>query len=435
MATHAETRNMQQQPHIGSSVLNFQLQRFGLYSSVTLFTIFLATVFLMPFAYGGLTAFKNRQQIIDSARGSILPMTALSAAYTPVYEYNDELLTVYEVQPTEGITRRVSEWALVNTNEETGEQFFIDTRNEDPYTVVDNITEIRGNPTEIEIRSLSEDLPLYKVEIDGVERELAALDRKPEFTIFIDPDNPYEQIRWEGRYLTLGRVQEFDPQTNNFSDAWNQADFPLLFRNTFAIAILGLIGTLISSVCVGYAFARFPLPYKNVIFLILISTIILPNQVRLVPTYAFYSKIGWTGTWLPLIVPHFFANAYNVFLFRQYFLTLPREMDEAAMIDGAGPLTILIRIIVPQSWPVIVAVGLFHFVFAWNDYFEPLIYLLGRPDLVPISVGIQQFNFIYDQQPHLIQATSLLALIVPIFVFFFSQRFFMRGVVITGVEK
>jgi multiple sugar transport system permease protein len=167
----------------------------------------------------------------------------------------------------------------------------------------------------------------------------------------------------------------------------------------------------------------------------LIGTIILPGQVTLIPTYAFFARIGWTGTWLPLTVPHFFANAYNVFLLRQFFLTLPKELDEAAMIDGATPWQVLIKVIIPQAWPAIISVGLFHFIFAWNDYFGPLIYLLGHPELQPISVGVQEFNFAYGAQPQLVQATSLMAMVLPLVIFFFAQKIFMRGVVITGVEK
>src|SRR5690606_5759910 len=155
---------------------------------------------------------------------------------------------------------------------------------------------------------------------------------------------------------------EFAPRTGNFATAWRLADFPRLMFNTTFIAVVGMIGTLLSSICVAYAFARDSIPFKRVLFFILIATIILPRQVMLVPTFAFFDRIGWTGTWLPLIVPHFFANAYNVFLLRQYFLGLPRELDEAAMMDGAGPLRILTNIIVPQSWPAIIAVGLFHLV-------------------------------------------------------------------------
>jgi len=201
------------------------------------------------------------------------------------------------------------------------------------------------------------------------------------------------------------------------------------------IAIIGMTGTLLSSVSVAYAFARFPLPGKNILFIILIGTIILPGQVTLIPTYAFFASIGWTGTWLPLTVPHFFANAYNVFLLRQYFMTLPKELDEAAMIDGAGPFRILTSVILPLSWPVIISVALFHFVFAWNDYFGPLLYLLGKPELQPISVGVQIFNYQYGPRPELVQATSLMAMILPLVLFFLGQRFFMRGVILTGVDK
>jgi multiple sugar transport system permease protein len=148
-----------------------------------------------------------------------------------------------------------------------------------------------------------------------------------------------------------------------------------------------------------------------------------------------FLALGWVGTWLPLIVPHFFANAYNVFLLRQYFLTLPRELDEAAMIDGAGPLRILRSVIVPQAIPAIVAVSLFHFFWAWNEYFLPLIYLQSQPDLQPLAVGLARFNALYSQEPTLIQAAAILAMALPIAVFFVAQRAFMRGVVITGVDK
>jgi multiple sugar transport system permease protein len=141
------------------------------------------------------------------------------------------------------------------------------------------------------------------------------------------------------------------------------------------------------------------------------------------------------GTWLPLIVPHFFANAYNVFLMRQYFMTIPRELDEAAMIDGAGPLRTLISIILPQAWGIFIAVGIFHFVWAWNDFFGPYIYLATKPELQPISVGVQLFNSIYSQQPQLVQMTSLMGLLIPVTLFFLARRIMMREVVLSGVDK
>lgn len=271
---------------------------------------------------------------------------------------------------------------------------------------------------------------------DGSIREMALVRKGRNNSDLIDPDNPEAGIiTWEGSWRTLEPVYELAPKWSNFPEAWTLINFPKLFFNTMFIAVVGIIGTVISCISVAYAFARFPIPGKNVLFIILIGTIILPGQVTLVPTYAFFSRIGWTGTWLPLIVPHFFANAYNVFLLRQFFLTLPRELDEAAMIDGANPLQILLRVIIPQAWPAIIAVSLFHFVFAWNDYFGPLIYLLGKDDLQVISTGVQVFNYRYSARPELVQATSLMAMVLPLVLFFMAQRVFMRGVVITGVEK
>ncbi len=280
------------------------------------------------------------------------------------------------------------------------------------------------------------DYPIYNVPTDDGVKQWVLVKKGRQVSQFIDPANPDAgPIDWEGNWRGLDPAYNLVPHWENYPTAWEMINFPMLLRNTLVIAIAGMIGTVLSSTAVAYAFARFPLPGKNILFIILIGTIILPSQVTLIPTYAFFSAIGWTGTWLPLIVPHFFANAFNVFLLRQFFMTLPRELDEAAMIDGANPWQILIKVIIPQAWAGIVTVALFHFIFAWNDYFNPLIYLLGHRDLLPISVGLQAFNSRYGGRPELIQATSLMALIIPLVIFFFAQRIFMRGVVITGVEK
>ena len=185
----------------------------------------------------------------------------------------------------------------------------------------------------------------------------------------------------------------------------------------------------------GLRFFTLSFPGRDFLFIVLIATIFLPAAVTIIPTYTFFQKIGWLGTWLPLIVPAFFANAYDVFLLRQYFMTLPRELDEAAMIDGASPLRVLWSVILPQSYPALMAVTVFHIVFAWNDYFGPLIYLSTARDKWPISVALANFNGIYGQQPQLIQAGALMALIAPLILFMVAQRFFVQGIVVTGVEK
>jgi multiple sugar transport system permease protein len=279
--------------------------------------------------------------------------------------------------------------------------------------------------------------PLYSVPFpDGTTRQLMLIDPGRESSKFIDPnDATATPIEWQGRWRTLQQAWTFSPLIENFTTVWNQLDFPRLLRNTFGIALFSTIGAVVSSVLVAYGFARFRFPGKNLLFIILLATIILPFQVTLLPQYVIFTKLGWNGTWLPLIIPHFFANAYNVFLLRQYFMSIPRELDEAAMIDGAGPFRILRSIIVPQSLAAITAVALFHFFFAWNDFFVPLLYLASKPELQPLSIGIQQYNALYASQPTLIQASALLTMAVPVIVFFLAQRAFMRTVVVTGVEK
>ena len=176
----------------------------------------------------------------------------------------------------------------------------------------------------------------------------------------------------------------------------------------------GRSGRCCSCTLVAYGFARFRFPGRNLLFTLLIATIFLPAAVTLIPTYTLFVKLGWVGTWLPLLVPAFFANAYDVFLLRQYFMTIPRELDEAAAIDGAGPLRILRSVILPQAWPVIVAVAIFHFVYSWNDFFGPLIYLSTKPDLQPLAVGLARFNGTPLQGPGLIQAGTLMTLVIPV---------------------
>ena len=282
-----------------------------------------------------------------------------------------------------------------------------------------------------------EELDVYLVPLaDGTTRELALFDAGRQSSVFVDPANPdAEPIAWDGSWRALERPWEFDPHWENFGEAWTIIDFPRLLFNTVVLALIGTAGTLLSCVVVAYGFSRFRFRGRNFLFLLLLSTIFLPAAVTLIPTYTIFVKLGWVGTWLPLLVPAFFANAYDVFLLRQYFMTLPRELDDAARIDGAGPIRILTSVIIPQSWAVIIAVAVFHIVYTWNLYFEPLLYLSAKPDLQPIATGLAQFNSIYSEQVELVQAATLMTIVIPMIVFFFAQRFFMRGIVITGVEK
>ena len=281
-----------------------------------------------------------------------------------------------------------------------------------------------------------QEYPLYDVPTDQGVRRLALVKPYREDSDMMDPAHPEKGVfNVQGRWRTWNPIYTFSPTPENFIKAWNEVNFALLFRNTFAIAIISTIGTLISCIMVAYGFARFRIPGKNLLFIVLMATIMLPPQATIIPLYIFFAKLHWTGTWLPLLVPAFFANAYDVFLLRQYFMTIPRELDEAAMIDGASPLRTLISVIIPQAVPAITAVTLFHFFYAWNDYFNPLVYLVGKEDLYPLSVGLAKFVGTLGIYPGRAMASATIAIILPVIMFFLAQRQFMQGVVITGVEK
>jgi multiple sugar transport system permease protein len=277
---------------------------------------------------------------------------------------------------------------------------------------------------------------VLRVPIDGETRALALVRPGRASSVFVDPEDPDAgEITYEGSWRTLDPVYELGLRWDNYPRAFQFINFLQLLRNTLMYAIITTFAATASAAIVAYGFARFRFPGKGILFMLLISTIFLPLQVTLVPTYAIFYQLGWVGTWLPLIVPTFFANAYNVFLLRQYFLTIPTELEEAARVDGAGPIRTFVSIILPQAVPALIAVSLFHFFFAWNDFFGPLIYLAGSQNLQPISVGLFRFNGLYSSEPQLIQAASIMTMLLPLVIFFFAQRFFMQGVVITGVDK
>jgi multiple sugar transport system permease protein len=286
------------------------------------------------------------------------------------------------------------------------------------------------------------DYDVYIVPIDGVSRPMALVLPGRTISQFVDPQQPeLGKISWEGSWRSLPRAWTFAPHFENFARVWDLLDYPRLLFNTVVIAVVGMIGVLFSCTLVAYGFARFRFPGRSFLFLLLISTIFLPVIVTTIPTYAAWRAVGVLGSsnpvlaWAPLLIPTFFANAWDVFLMRQYFMTIPREMDEAAAMDGASPFRTLLSVIIPQAWPVIIAVGIFHFVYSWNNFFEPLIYLSTQPDLQPLAVGLQRFNGIHSREPSLLQAGTLMTLVIPVLVYIVFQRAFTRGVVITGVER
>jgi multiple sugar transport system permease protein len=281
------------------------------------------------------------------------------------------------------------------------------------------------------------DLIVYEVPTEEGMRHLALYKPGRQSSQFIDPESPSAgPIEWKGPWRTLRAVYRFKPTLENFQNFLSIAKVPLYFKNTVIVALITEIGVLFSSIAVAYGFSRFRIPGIKYIFFLLIATIMIPSNITLVPTYYLFSGhvLDWIGTWLPLIVPHFFGSAILIFLLRQNFKSIPRDLDEAAMLDGAGPLRILVSVILPQSIPVVTTVALLHFFYIWNETRLSSLYLGVSPNLQMVSFAIQR-NQTYFFTPEALMVGALMVMIGPVIVLFLSQRFFMRDMIVTQIEK
>lgn len=224
-----------------------------------------------------------------------------------------------------------------------------------------------------------------------------------------------------------------DPQWHNFHASTTYIPFWRYMWNTIAISGLTVLGTVLSCTFIAYGFARVQWPGRNIVFLVYLSTIMLPSQVTLIPLYLIFRQLGWVGTFLPLVVPHFFGSALYVFLLRQFLLTIPQELSDAARIDGASELGILWHIMIPLMRPALAVVALFTFVQTYRDFLGPLIYLTNQEDWT-ISLGLKLFQNMYGAQWQLMMAASTLAMLPTIVLFFFTQKTFVRGIALTGLK-
>ncbi len=218
----------------------------------------------------------------------------------------------------------------------------------------------------------------------------------------------------------------------NYVDAWRAAPFPRFFLNSAVMAVgITLSQTLFSGMA-GYAFARLRFPGRHALFLVVLGTMMVPFPVTLIPSYVIVANLGWLDTYQALIVPRA-ASAFAIFLFRQFFLTIPPEFEDAARIDGAGRLTVFWRIALPLSKPVIAASAVFSFLFAWNDFLWPLVVTTG-PRMQPIQVGLSMFQGQYGTFWTLLMAATVLTVIPAILVFLFAQRRFIEGLTAGGLK-
>ncbi len=220
---------------------------------------------------------------------------------------------------------------------------------------------------------------------------------------------------------------------SNYSNAFRAVAFHEYFWNTVRIVFFATAGTLLTASLAAFAFARLRFPLREPLFLLVLSTIMLPSIVTLIPTFIVFRTLRWIDTFLPLIVPLWFGGgAFNIFLFRQFFMTIPLELDEAARIDGASNFHIYRAVILPLAKPVLATISVFAFIHHWNDFFEPLIYLQS-PENWTMAIGLRGFRTLYSTEWNLMMAAST-AMILPLLVlFFFAQRYFVSGIQMSGL--
>jgi multiple sugar transport system permease protein len=220
----------------------------------------------------------------------------------------------------------------------------------------------------------------------------------------------------------------------NYQRAVTDIPFFLYLKNTVIITVFRIFAEVFISALVAYGFARFHFPGKNIWFMLLLSTIMLPGEITMIPLFIMFDKLGWINTFKPLIVPAFFGGqAVFVFLLRQFFLTIPRELEEAALIDGATRFQIFYKIFLPLSKPALITIGLFSFQGSWNDLLGPLMYL-NDSNKFTLQLGLAMFNGMTRVEWGPLMAASILVLLPTLLLFFAMQKYFVEGISVTGIK-
>ncbi|MGH2541980.1 MAG: carbohydrate ABC transporter permease [Ardenticatenaceae bacterium] len=223
------------------------------------------------------------------------------------------------------------------------------------------------------------------------------------------------------------------PSWENFRRVFQEVPFGRYILNSALLVTLNVVGQLFSTTLVAYGFARLRFPGRGILFLILLATLMIPSQVTLVPQFILFARLGWVNTYLPLVVPAFTGSAFLVFLLRQYMMTIPLDLDEAAIIDGANRWQILWHVILPLSAPALILVMVFTFVDVWNDFMGPLVYL-NDPNLFTVSLGLSFFQGARETSWNLLMAGALMSMVPPIVLFFFAQRHLLGGISTVGIK-
>ena len=307
-------------------------------------------------------------------------------------------------------------------------------------------TPIRWLPYDnVRVEVNGQQLPVYNVKTESGVKVLALLKIEEGVGTFVDPLKPAEQLPYklqQGQTRIAEPIMQVSFRWQNFIDAMNRgsrpgvgASFWVYFKNSLIIAFFTILGALVSNAPVAYAFARLKFPGRDLLFIIVLATLMLPYQVTMIPLYLLFNDfLGWKNTFLPLLVPAFFANAYDVFLLRQFFRTIPEEMCDAARVDGASEWQIFTQIVLPLSVPVLATVSVFTFLYAWNDFTGPLLFL-DKPSMFTMALGLRDFQgqrtMIWNQ----LMAASVVFTIPIVVAFFFAQKTFIQGIKLTGSKE
>lgn len=225
----------------------------------------------------------------------------------------------------------------------------------------------------------------------------------------------------------------YPPKWSNYPEALKAFPFMRYTFNTLFITVVAIVGCLISSSIVAYSFARLRWPGRDIWFLILLATMMLPGQVTMIPVFVLYKKLGWVNTFAPLTVPYFFGGAFYIFFLRQFFKTIPMELSEAAKIDGCSELRIFWQIVMPLCKPALVTVAIFTFMGTWNDFLGPLIYL-NDDEKFTLALGLRSFQMQHGTRWNLLMAASIVVALPTIILFFICQRYFIEGITLTGIK-
>ncbi len=221
--------------------------------------------------------------------------------------------------------------------------------------------------------------------------------------------------------------------TENYVKIWEKTNLARGFVNSMVIAVVSTTGEIFTSTLAGYAFARIRFRGRNVIFALLLSTMMIPGVVTMIPGFILFKNLGWIDTWYPLIVPLLFGSSFAIFLCRQYFATLPEELADAGKVDGANQFQIYWSIFLPQAKPIIATLAVLGFIARWNDYLGPLIYVRST-DKFPIALMLTSLNTMYERQWTLLMAGAMVALLPIIILFVALQRYFIESIALTGIK-